>query len=218
MLYHRNVNPRLAHLGRPLIVFAQTPASVQPGKGSLDDPTLGHHNEALGTRWPLDNLQQTQPAAVQPRHQSVADIDAVGVNRLHSGELPTDLVENQFGPVVVLHAGRGDDDRQHEAHRIHKHMPLAAGDLLPPVIAEGTTVELAQEKDAPPLPKEAAPSDRRDPVKNPVHEPPMETLATAGTDITVRLWDLAGNAARERVALRGGELMTSMGELCGVFT
>src|ERR1700735_3953446 len=138
MLYHRNMYPSLTHLGRPLIVFAQTAAATQPGEGPLDDPTLRYQDEAFGTRRPFDDLQEPQPVAENPGHQPVTHIDAVGVNRLHPGERSAALIEDQLAPVVVLHVGRRNHNGQHQTQSIYHQMPLPTGDFLAAIIAPRT--------------------------------------------------------------------------------
>src|SRR5271169_3835560 len=110
MLYHRNVNPSLADLGRPLIVLAQTSASTQPSKGTLNDPTLGDDHEPFGTRRTLHDLQNSQAVGPDPADQAVADVDAVGIDRPQATKAATDFGEDLFGSIIVLDIRRRHHD------------------------------------------------------------------------------------------------------------
>src|SRR5579859_7970806 len=96
MLYHRNVNPRLADLGRPLVVFAQTTAAAQPGEGSLDNPAFRHDDELLLR--PFDDFQEPQPVSEDPVHQSGVGVDAVGIHNLHATNLWPILLNTSRAP------------------------------------------------------------------------------------------------------------------------
>src|SRR5690348_3280720 len=133
-MHHRQLDECLAAGGRPLVVLRQPPAAAQPGEGPLHDPPPREDLEPrLG---PLDHLQPHRPGRPPGGHPAGDPlVDGVGPHQPQPAEPPPDRVEDQLRPVRVLDVGRRNHDRQDQADRVHKDVPLAAVDLLPRIDA-----------------------------------------------------------------------------------
>ena len=98
-------------IGAELVVFAESAEVVEPAKGAFDDPTPWQDLEAfLGVAAP-DNLQAQRALAEALSHPSsefVTRVAAVGPDEFELGEGLIDFIEQQCGPVAVLHAGGMD--------------------------------------------------------------------------------------------------------------
>ena len=62
-------------------------------------------------------------------------IAAVGEQHGEEGEAAADARQQRGKAVAVLDAGGVDDAAEQEAQRVHEHVPLAAIDLLPGIVA-----------------------------------------------------------------------------------
>lgn len=113
-----------------LEVFGKATAASDPGEGSLDNPPLGQHDEAvkLGTR---DDLDLPGSAACDRSGELGSAIAGIGEDVFDEGKEATRAsIEDKPRPIAILHIGGMDDDVQQEAERIDENMPLATLDLL----------------------------------------------------------------------------------------
>src|SRR5512143_701267 len=131
---HRQVDPALARLLRPLVILAQSAVAAQPGERPLDDPTPLQDLELLLPLGADDQLEDPAAELLGPlRNPSV--VDPVGQDLLQPGESPNQLLQDRLGPVPILDARRVDDRRHHHPQGVHHQMPLPAVDLLVRILA-----------------------------------------------------------------------------------
>ena len=131
---HRHVNHCFAAFCQRLVVLAQTTIAAEPGKGSLDNPTLGQNLETGGIVAAFDDLQDPVAQFSGPLDQ-LAGIPPIGPDQLEPRELPDQLGQHQFGPVAVLDIGRMHDEGQEQTHGVYDNVPLATLDLLAGIVA-----------------------------------------------------------------------------------
>jgi len=144
---HRDVDEGLRCVGLALVVFAQTPPTSQPTKGSFHDPTLALNMETLLSRNGFDDVQAFSELLPDPVHQ-LAGITTVSPNELNRAVGLKQSSEQALGRVPILHVGAGDHDDQHQTQRVHDQVTLGAIDLLagiktPDFIALGALDRLA---------------------------------------------------------------------------
>ena len=130
---HGQVDDRFAAFGERLVVFAQPTITPEPGKGSLDDPTLGQNLEAGHIVAAFDDLQYPVAHFLGPLDQ-FAGVAPVGPDQLELGELPDQFGQHQLGPIAVLDIGGMHNDDQEQAHRVYDDVSLASLDLLASVV------------------------------------------------------------------------------------
>ena len=113
-----------------LEVTRETPVVADPGEGALDDPALGHDDEAMQLV-ALDDLEFPGAGLGNGRGCFRSLVAGIGEDALDEGEeAACTAIEDERRTVAILHLGRMDDDVQQEAEGIDEDVPLAARDLL----------------------------------------------------------------------------------------
>ena len=115
--------------GIALEVAGQATVSTDPGKGALDDPTLGQDDEAMGVA-ALDDFQFPRPGFGDHLGHLWPLIAGIGEDAFDEGKGSPRRAQHLARAVAVLHVGRVDGDAQQEAQRIDQDVTLAAGDFL----------------------------------------------------------------------------------------
>src|SRR4051794_10913346 len=133
---HRQLDPRLGTRGRRLVVLGEAPIPPQPGERPLHHPPPRQDDETTGRL-----LHHLQPDRLRqpPGGHPVGDaaVRPVGPHPLQPAEPPADHLEQQLRPVGVVHVGGMHHHSEDQAERIDQDVPLAAGDLLSPIVAAG---------------------------------------------------------------------------------
>jgi hypothetical protein len=111
-------------------VLGQSPASIEPCDGALDDPTFRQHDELAHIR-PLDDLDVDPAAdALQSRLELRPLVTAVSIEleqeRIHAEQ----GAHQQHTAITVLDVGGMDNRVQQKALSIYKDMALLALDLF----------------------------------------------------------------------------------------
>jgi hypothetical protein len=130
---HGQVDDRFAAFRERLVVFAQTAITTEPGKGSLDDPTLGQNLKAGHIVAAFDDLQDPVAHFPGPRDQ-FPGVAPIGPDPLQARELSDQSSQHQLGPVAVLDVGGMHDHDQEQAQGVYDDVPLAPLDLLAGVV------------------------------------------------------------------------------------
>ena len=129
---HGNEDHRLAALGQRFVVLRQSAVLAEPGKGALDDPSFGQHNE-LVQQGTLDDLDKTSVPATRPVHE-LPGIAAIGEDPLQTPETRSQLADQQFSAVAVLNIGRVHHERDDQAEGVDNQVTLAPRDFLARVV------------------------------------------------------------------------------------
>ena len=112
------------------------PITPQPCERPLHHPTLGQQQPAYRLRRAAHQLQHKVLEPPYPARQPILAVGTIGPHHFQPRERPLRQVL-QDGPCphrIGDTRGR-DDDSEQQAHGIHGDMPLAARDLLGPVVA-----------------------------------------------------------------------------------
>ena len=115
-----------------LPILAEPSASSEPGEGSLDDPSFGQDDEALGLIGAFDDLDVH---ALESGPQRILElrplISAIGVQLQKEGMEAEQCRHQEHAPVAVLNIGAMHDGVHQEALCVDKNMPLqdASGTL-----------------------------------------------------------------------------------------
>lgn len=130
---HCNEDHRFTTARQDFVVFGQSAVLVEPTECALDDPSFGQHCE-----FPNGLLLNYFNKATIPARcpvDKLAGIAAIRPDDLQSPPLPAEFLDEQFASLAVLLVGRMNHQGDDQAERIHDDMALAAGDLLPRVVA-----------------------------------------------------------------------------------
>lgn len=118
-----------------LEVAGEAAVSADPSKGSLDDPSFGHDDEAMSIA-SLDDLQHPATFGCNSLSCFLGLVAGVGEDALDEWkQRPRALVDHEVRAVAILDIGGMNSDAQQEAERIDQDVPLAALDLLARVVA-----------------------------------------------------------------------------------
>ena len=131
---HGQVNHVFTAVGQRLVIFAQTPVTVQPREGAFHNPTFRQDHKAGDIIVTLDNLQRPSTHPSGPVDQ-LTGIAAVGPDQLQPGRMADEFGQHQLGSVAVLNIGGMDHHRQHQSQRINYQMAFSALYLLAGVIS-----------------------------------------------------------------------------------
>ena len=115
--------------GVTLEVAGQAAVPADPGKSTLDDPSLGQDDEAMGIA-ALDDLQAPEAGFGDDFSHLRPLVAGVGKDAFDERKGSPRGAQQVARAVAILHVGRVDGDAQQEAKRIDEDVPLAAGDLL----------------------------------------------------------------------------------------
>jgi len=112
-------------------VLGEPSASVEPGDGAFDDPTLGQDDEALGLVGSFDDFGfEAREDAGQGAMKDRPVIGAVGEQLPQEGKQAAQGREQREAAVAILNVGGGDEAVQEQALGIDQNMPLLALDQL----------------------------------------------------------------------------------------
>ena len=114
-----------------LPVLGEPAAAVQPGDGSLDDPTLRLHDEAPCVVAAFDDLNpkvRHHVGGSVPKHRP--GIGAVGKQLAKERKLPKQRGQQQDAAIAVLHVGGGHQRMQKETELVDEDVALLAFDQL----------------------------------------------------------------------------------------
>jgi len=129
-MYHRYLNERFGTLDGALVIFRQSARSIEPAKGTFDDPTLRLHDEAFLAVGRADNFQTPPPQDQGPRNdRAIGGIDPDHFREFH---LTAKLRQRFLSARSILHRRRCDHQSPDQAEGINNDMPLAAGDFFSP--------------------------------------------------------------------------------------
>ena len=112
-----------------LEVASQATVAADPGKSTLDDPSLGQDDEVMSIA-ALDDLQAPAAGLGDDFGHLRPLVAGVGEDALDERKGSPCRAQQVARAVAILHVGRVDGDAQQEAKRIDEDVPLAAGDLL----------------------------------------------------------------------------------------
>jgi len=115
--------------GVTLEVAGQAAVAADPGKSTLDDPSLGQNDEAMGIA-ALDDLQAPGAGLGDEFGHLWPLVAGIGKDAFDERKGSPRRAQQVARAVSILHVGRVDGDAQQEAKRIDEDVPLAAGDLL----------------------------------------------------------------------------------------
>ena len=112
-------------------VLGEPTATVEPGDGALNDPTLGFDDEAFGTIGAFDDLDHEAAhrcggTVVENR----SCIGAVGEQLAQERELPEQSGQQEDTTVAILNIGSRHQRVQHQTQCIDQDMTLLALDQL----------------------------------------------------------------------------------------
>jgi hypothetical protein len=124
-------------LGEALVVAGAASSAGDPGMGALDDPAPWQDVEPVLARWLGDDLDGDAELAGRPVAPA-ADVALVGpdVGQAVAAGGAGGL-EHERGPGPVLGARGGDHDGDEEPGGVGQDVPLAAVDVLVPVVTAG---------------------------------------------------------------------------------
>ena len=115
--------------GVTLEVAGQAAVAADPGKGTLDDPSLGQDDKAMGIA-ALDDLQGPGSGFGDDLRHFWSLIPGVGKDAFDKREGSPRRAQKLARTIAILHVGGVDRDVQQEAQRIDQDVALAAGDFL----------------------------------------------------------------------------------------
>ena len=115
--------------GVALEVAGQAAVPADPGKSTLDDPSLGQDDEAMGIA-ALDDLQAPEAGLGDDFGHLRPLVAGVGKDAFDERKGSPRRAQQVTRAVAILQIGRVYGDAQQEAKRIDEDVPLAAGDLL----------------------------------------------------------------------------------------
>jgi hypothetical protein len=112
-------------------VLGEPSAAVEPGNGTLNDPTFGFDDKAFGSIRAFDDLD------LQATHrgggtvvEDRACIGAVSEQFAQKWELSEQSGQQENAAVAILNVGRSHQRVQHQAQRIDQDVSLLALDQL----------------------------------------------------------------------------------------
>ncbi len=138
---HRDIDPGHG-TGFGGFVIAHEAALVhQPAEGARHDPAARQDFEALGRVGAFNDLDsQFGAACFDPLGEGLAGIATIHPQDAQPGEPAQDSAQKQLGAGAFGGVGWGHGHAEHQPHRIHQQMPLAAFDAFGGVITHETAV------------------------------------------------------------------------------
>src|SRR5215204_2514513 len=127
--------PRCGALDGVLPVLGETSAAAKPGEGAFDDPSARQHLKSFGRVGSLEDLDGPVPMSREGIAQFAARIAAIGEDVAQPWKPVADGLEQGRCSVAILHIGRMNKDKEHDAQRVSDDVALAAIDLFPGVVA-----------------------------------------------------------------------------------
>src|ERR1700733_7976491 len=120
--------------GEVLIVLGEPTVAAEPREGSLDHPSTGQHDEAFPVVRALDDFEPEPRQSGDGVFDLTGIVAGVGPNELEPWKALANLVENESGAVVILHARGVDSHAQGQAFDVDEGMHFAALHLLAGVV------------------------------------------------------------------------------------
>ena len=115
-------------------VLPQPSTLFQPSEAAFNDPAFGQHHKGVQFI-AFDHLHR----CLQPLHHAVgkgfARVAAIDQHALHRLQIRLAPVHGGQSAVAVRYIGRGHGDGVGQALRVHRDMPLDAGDLFAGVVS-----------------------------------------------------------------------------------
>ena len=99
-------------VGEVFVVLRKATVAAEPGKGSLDDPSTGQHDEAFRVVRALDDFEPEPRRSRDGVFDLVSVVARVGPDKLQPGKALADLVEDEGRAIAILDARRMDDHAQ----------------------------------------------------------------------------------------------------------
>ena len=119
-------------------ILGEPATTVEPGDGTLNDPTLGFDDKPSGVISTFDNLDHE---AAHRYGGTVAEnrpcIGTVGKQLAQEGELSAQSGQQQDAAIAILNIGGGHQRVQHQAQRVDQDVALLALDQLAGIKAVG---------------------------------------------------------------------------------
>jgi hypothetical protein len=112
-----------------LEIAGQAAVAADPGKGALDDPSLGQDDKAMGVA-ALDDLQGPGTGLGDHLGHLWPLVSGVGEDAFDERKGSPRRAQYLARAIAILHVGRVDGDAQQEAQRVDQDVALAAGDFL----------------------------------------------------------------------------------------
>ena len=113
-----------------LEVASQSAVAANPAEGTLDNPSLRQHDEAVSVTAAGD-LQHPPPRPLHRRAHLRALVSGVANHAFENGKQPTHLPQPRLRTVTVLHIGRMDDHAKPQAERVGQDVALAPTVFFP---------------------------------------------------------------------------------------
>ena len=115
--------------GVALEVAGQAAVSADPGKSTLDDPSLGQDDEAMGIA-ALDDLQAPEAGRGDQLGHLWPLVAGVGKDAFDERKGSPRGAQQVTRAIAILNVGRVDGDAQQQAQRIDEDVALATSDFL----------------------------------------------------------------------------------------
>ena len=104
-MHGSDVNPGFGARDRSLEILRQSAVSIEPSKGSLNDPSAWQQLKADGVSGAFDDFDGPVTEFGKGITQTGAIIDAVGEAMTQPGEQLVDRRDDQSGTVAILDIG-----------------------------------------------------------------------------------------------------------------
>ena len=131
---HSYVDPHLRCIGQSFVVLAQPTAPAEPRECSFNHPSSRQHLKVVAVSRALHNLEHPACHGPDPLDQ-LSSIASIGPDQPHSGESPSQFIDDQLGSISILNIGRMHHHRKQQPHGIYNDVSLSTVDLLASVIA-----------------------------------------------------------------------------------
>lgn len=130
---HRDVDHGFTAGWQGFVVLAEPTIPAEPTECTLDNPTLGQHDELVGVA-AFDDLDDTakHPLGFMDKP---AGVPAIGPDEFEPCETPGHRRQHLVATVAVLDVCGMNDDREDQAEGIDTDMPFSTDNLLPRVVA-----------------------------------------------------------------------------------
>ena len=113
--------------------------SIEPGEGSLDNPSAREEVKASNPGGARDDLDCPVAKFGKGLAQVGAVIDAVGEQMAQPRKQVVDGLDDNPGPIAILDVGGMDRDTHQQARRVGHNMALATFDFFGRIIPSWST-------------------------------------------------------------------------------
>ncbi len=129
---HGDTDHGFAGFGEGFIVFRQAAVFSKPCECSFHNPSLGYDDKFVSIR-SFDDVNNPAMPAHRPVHKP-SGITAIGPDDFEAPPSRTQLFDQQFAAVPVLHIGRVHDQGENQAERVNNDMTLATQRFLARIV------------------------------------------------------------------------------------